>query len=159
MPEECRNIYKNARSAAGITQNLAAEKLGISIESVRAYETGQRIPPKHIVLKMSVKYNDLYLCYDHMRITDEIFAKVVPLTPTATDLTHAFHQAQVHLSHIQTGVGARLAEIVADDVVDDSEWADFVKALEAFQGVAKGFIEMTALAMAQGPVRRNREDG
>ncbi len=45
MPEEYRNIYKNARRAAGYTQETAAEQLGLSVESVRAYETGQRIPP------------------------------------------------------------------------------------------------------------------
>lgn len=45
MPAEYRNIYKTARRAAGMTQEAAAERLGISVESVRAYETGQRIPP------------------------------------------------------------------------------------------------------------------
>ena len=49
MPEEYRNIYKIARRNAGITQEAAAEQLGISVESVRAYETGQRIPPNHVV--------------------------------------------------------------------------------------------------------------
>lgn len=46
MPAEYRNIYKTARRAAGMTQEAAAERLGISVESVRAYETGQRIPPQ-----------------------------------------------------------------------------------------------------------------
>ena len=46
MPEESMNIYKTARRAAGITQEAAAEQLGISVESVRAYETGLRIPTK-----------------------------------------------------------------------------------------------------------------
>ena len=36
MPEESMNIYKTARRAAGITQEAAAEQLGISVESVRA---------------------------------------------------------------------------------------------------------------------------
>ena len=49
MPEEYRNIYKNARRAAGYTQETAAEQLGLSVESVRAYETGQRIPPNDVV--------------------------------------------------------------------------------------------------------------
>ena len=45
MPEECRNIYKIQRRAVGYTQEAAAERLGISVESLRAYETGQRAPP------------------------------------------------------------------------------------------------------------------
>lgn len=38
MPEEYMNIYKTARRNAGITQEAAAEQLGISVESVRAYQ-------------------------------------------------------------------------------------------------------------------------
>lgn len=38
MSEEYRNIYKIARRTAGFTQEAAAERLGISVESVRAYE-------------------------------------------------------------------------------------------------------------------------
>ena len=36
MPEEYRNIYKIARRARGYTQEAAAERLGISTESIRA---------------------------------------------------------------------------------------------------------------------------
>ena len=56
MPEEYRNIYKNARRAAGFTQESAAEQLGISVESLRAYETGQRIPRDEIKLKLAEYY-------------------------------------------------------------------------------------------------------
>ena len=37
MPNETRNIYKTCRKAAGLTQEAAAERLGISVESLRAY--------------------------------------------------------------------------------------------------------------------------
>ncbi|WP_242955314.1 helix-turn-helix domain-containing protein [Flavonifractor sp. An52] len=49
MPHDKRNIYKIAREARGLTQEAAAEKLGISDSSIRAYETGQRIPPLDVV--------------------------------------------------------------------------------------------------------------
>lgn len=32
MPDDCRNIYKTCRKAAGFTQEAAAERLGISVE-------------------------------------------------------------------------------------------------------------------------------
>lgn len=35
MPEEYRNIYKICRKSAGFTQEAAAERLGISVESLR----------------------------------------------------------------------------------------------------------------------------
>lgn len=36
MSDECRNIYKTARLAAGYTQESAVERLGISVERLRA---------------------------------------------------------------------------------------------------------------------------
>ena len=42
MPEEYRNIYKRARRARGYTQESAAERLGISVESLRACGTSSR---------------------------------------------------------------------------------------------------------------------
>ena len=61
MPEEYRNIYKICRKSAGFTQEAAAERLGISVESLRAYETGQRVPPDEVVETMSDLYNALHL--------------------------------------------------------------------------------------------------
>ena len=71
MPEEDRNIYKIARRNAGITQEAAAEQLGISVESVRAYETGQRIPPNHVVSRMVICYNAQRLAVQHVNLYDE----------------------------------------------------------------------------------------
>ena len=78
MPEETRNIYKSARRSAGLTQEAAAERLGISVESVRAYETAQRIPPNDIVERMVVCYNTQYLAYQHLHETNELMDRVVP---------------------------------------------------------------------------------
>ena len=61
MPGENRNIYKTSRRAAGLTQEAAAERLGISVESVRAYETGQRLPPNDVVELMVILYNAQHL--------------------------------------------------------------------------------------------------
>ena len=44
MKEDCGNIYRNARKAAGLTQERWAEYLGISVEAVRQYENGAILP-------------------------------------------------------------------------------------------------------------------
>ena len=67
MQDETRNIYKTCRKAAGLTQEAAAERLGISVESLRAYETGQRVPPDEVVEAMSDLYNTLHLIVRHVR--------------------------------------------------------------------------------------------
>ena len=78
MPEKYRNIYKSARKAAGLTQEAAAERLSISVESIRAYETGQRIPPNDVVERMVICYNTQYLAYEHLHETNALMSRVVP---------------------------------------------------------------------------------
>lgn len=45
MSSEYGNKYKTVRLCTGLTQESAAERIGVSVESIRAYETGRRIPP------------------------------------------------------------------------------------------------------------------
>ena len=78
MPGEYRNIYQTARKAAGLTQEAAAEQLAVSVESLRAYENGHRIPPNDVVARMVVCYDKQYLAYQHLQESNELMARVVP---------------------------------------------------------------------------------
>ena len=49
MPYDDTNIYKTARQKAGITREKAAEAMGISVESLKAYETYGRLPSCDVV--------------------------------------------------------------------------------------------------------------
>ena len=71
------NIYKVARLKAGKTQEGAAEALGISVESLKAYESYSRLPPAGGVDRMCVVYDALYLAYQHNRIASGD-VKVIP---------------------------------------------------------------------------------
>ena len=71
------NIYKIARLKAGKTQEGAAEALGISVESLKAYESYSRLPPAGVVDRMCVIYDALYLAYQHNRIASGD-VKVIP---------------------------------------------------------------------------------
>ena len=66
------NIYKSARSRAGLTQERAAEMLALSVESVKAYETGVRVPPDATVSAMAEVYGLPGLRLEHARATDEL---------------------------------------------------------------------------------------
>ena len=77
MPYDDTNIYKTARQKAGITRERAAEAIGISVESLKAYEAYSRLPPCDVVDRMCLVYDALYLAYQHNRLASgEI--KVVP---------------------------------------------------------------------------------
>mgnify|MGYP003375289006 CR=1 FL=1 len=68
MPYDDTNIYKTARQKAGITREKAAEAMGISVESLKAYETYGRLPSCDVVDRMCLGYDALYLAYQHNRL-------------------------------------------------------------------------------------------
>ena len=67
MQNGSSNIYQTARKAAGLTQEAAAERLALSVESLRAYETGQRIPD--IVARMCAVYDTQFLGVQHLQLS------------------------------------------------------------------------------------------
>lgn len=73
---ENRNIYQSARELKGLTQEAAAERLDVSVESLGAYEQGRRRPPDSTVLRMAQVYDFPYLCYQHIQSGD--LAGVLP---------------------------------------------------------------------------------
>ena len=52
-----RNIYQAARELKGLTQEVAAERLDLSVESLGAYEQDRRRPPDSTVLRMAQLYD------------------------------------------------------------------------------------------------------
>lgn len=60
------NIYSKYRRMAGLTQERAAEHLGISVDSLKGYEYDKRIPPNDVAKQMCLLYGDMRLAYDHL---------------------------------------------------------------------------------------------
>ncbi len=73
-----RNIYQSARKTAGLTQERAAEMLDISVESLRAYETGVRLPPNEAVDRMVIVYGTQVLAYQHIRASADLARELLP---------------------------------------------------------------------------------
>ena len=69
MQNGSSNIYQTARKAAGLTQEAAAERLALSVECLRAYETGQRIPGNDIVARMCAVYDTQFLGVQHLQLS------------------------------------------------------------------------------------------
>lgn len=141
MPEESRNIYKSARRSAGLTQEAAAERLGISVESVRAYETSQRIPPNEIVERMVICYNTQYLAYQHLHETNELMKRVVPELQDrpATETVIALINAINRFARVN---GAdRLLEIIEDGKVDEDERDDAMEIIQILKKISACSME------------------
>ena len=121
MPKDGGNIYQTARKAAGLTQEAAAERLAVSDTSIRAYESGERLPGDDIVARLCAVYNVQYLGLQHLQLKSALlpecvqYARPEPL-PVATIklVRRVLAFAEAHRSD-------QLLEIAEDGVIDEAE--------------------------------------
>ncbi len=142
MPAEYRNIYKTARRAAGMTQEAAAERLGISVESVRAYETGQRIPPNDIVEQMVICYNAQHLAYQHLHETNALISRIVPQLEQRTVLEVAVRIYNRMNNFQRLNSLDRLMAIAEDGRIDDSEREEFDTIVAELREIIQSGLEL-----------------
>ncbi len=142
MQEEYRNIYKIARRSAGYTQEKAAELLRVSVESVRAYETGLRIPPNDVVEQMVICYNTQHLAYQHLHETNILMARVVPaleqrsLAQMALQIFNRMEQCRNEHDL------ERLMAIAEDGKIDHTERQEFEEILDDLRAIVKSNLEL-----------------
>ena len=142
MPEEYRNIYKTCRRAAGLTQESAAERLGISVESLRAYEGGQRIPPNEVVELMVILYNAQHLAYQHLRETNAMYGRVVPEVPQCSVLEASARLTNRIYAFADSHADRRLMRMAEDNVIDPVERPEFDAILEELQEIVEAALAL-----------------
>ena len=128
------NIYKTARIKAGKTQEGAAEAIGISVESIKAYESYSRLPPAEIVDRMCIVYDALYLAYQHNRIASgEI--KVVPEIQVLDLPRAAIQLINKVIAFADRHRDLELLQIAEDGVIDESERELFGEIVAELDGI------------------------
>ena len=78
MEPKPRNIYKTARTVAGLTQERWAEAVGVSVDSIRGYENGAVIPCDETVRAMSEISGLAPLSYWHLCNKSTLAADTLP---------------------------------------------------------------------------------
>lgn len=142
MPEEYRNIYKTARRCADLTQEAAAERLGISVESIRAYETGLRIPPNEVVEQMVICYNAQYLAYQHLHETNALAARIVPALEPRSLLEVAVRFYNRMTRFAKGRQMEQLLIMAEDNQIDEEEQAEFDAIMAEMWEMARGYMEL-----------------
>lgn len=121
MEQKCPNLYKRARLSTGMSQERAAEILGLSAESLKQYEGGRRVPPDDVVSKMVEVYRLPWLALEHAQATDTL--GVVPeVTPRPLPLASIALRNRLHDA---TGRLDALLRIAEDGIIDDEERPEF----------------------------------
>ena len=78
MNDDYRTMYARHRKAAGITQEKAAELLGVAVRTVSNWETGVCVPPDDKVALMCDAYPAPTLALEHLRASSALAAGLIP---------------------------------------------------------------------------------
>lgn len=147
MSKDFQTMYARYRNAAGMTQEYAAELLGVATRTLAAWERGESKPSDERVLSMVDIYCAPTLAIEHLRATTAIARGILPPVD-AVPLPQAVCQL---LSSIRTleeiHAEDRLLQIAADGQVDQIEAPDFSRLLEELEPVMAAVL---ALKYARG---------
>ena len=121
MERKYPNLYQRARLSTGMSQERAAELLGLSPESLKQYEGGKTVPKDETVARMVEAYSCPWLALEHAQATDRL--GVMPeVTPRPLPM------ASIALrNRLQDATGRldALLRIAEDGVIDDTERPEF----------------------------------
>ena len=125
MSKEYESMYARYRRAAGMTQEYAAELLGVAPRTLQAWERGESTPPNARVLAMCDIYCSPTLAIEHLRYNSIIAydvlppVRAVPVAQGVCKLIAALRKLEaIHAED-------KLLDIAADGKVDEIERADF----------------------------------
>ena len=131
MEEKPRNIYKTARTVAGLTQERWAEAVGVSVDSIRGYESGAVISADKTVKAMSEISGLSPLSYWHLCNKSTLASDVLP-DVEQLPLPQAVLQLLCAIADFAEDHG-RLVQLAADGQItrdEDLEWDGIKKRLD-----------------------------
>lgn len=135
-------LYARYRKAAGMTQEYAAELLGVAPRTLQAWERGESTPPNIRVLAMCDIYTAPTLAIEHLRMTNIIAYDTLPAVravPVAQAVCSLLAQIR-KLEEIHAG--DRLLDIAADGKVDEIERADYDQLLIELEPVISAVLAL-----------------
>ena len=138
MPGEYLNPYQKARKTTCLTQEQAAERLGLSTESLKQYELGKRVPSNAVVWQMVQIFDTSWLALEHLRDTSEALG-VLPEVTVQSLPTAAIQLINRVLDFADRHRDRQLLRIAEDGVIDEAErpeFDDIVRDLDGIVGAA-----------------------
>lgn len=133
------NIYAKYRRMAGITQERAAEHLGISVDSLKGYEYDKRIPNNDIAKQMCLIYGDMRLAYDHLvhSSTGEIILEKLDEKDLCCSVLGLINELN-HSDSVQN----LMIEISSDGTISNNEREDWLKVENQLRALIKSSYEV-----------------
>lgn len=135
------NLYAACRRRTGMTQEAWAEKLNISVESVKRYETDVRIPPIPVVKQMSDLSGDESVGYKYLaKVSQEL--EVLPDIDSVN-----LQAATIRLMNRMARFAAKardrqLMEIAEDGIISADEKPLYDEIMDELSGLVSAFYQL-----------------
>lgn len=143
MQEKFHTMYARHRNAAGLTQEKAAELLGVSVRSLANYELGVTIPPDTTVALMCDVYPAPMLALEHLRASSNMARMLIPAV-TRLPLAQAANQLIWQVQDFTAKHRPEdLIRISANGKVDEGEQEQaFAEITEELEGIVQAAIQL-----------------
>lgn len=123
MERKYPNLYQRARLSTGMSQERAAELLGLSPESLKQYEGGKTVPKDETVARMVEVYSCPWLALEHAQATDRL--GVLPEVNVQSLPTAAITLINRVLDFAERHRDRQLLRIAEDGIIDEAERPEF----------------------------------
>ena len=141
MNERYTNIYRLARNITGITQEVAAKKMNISVRSLIDYETDKTTPHGDTVQDMISIYGTTWLGYEHLRNSTKLGKDILPPIDFS-DIAKSVLVLQKESSDVDE-VKNCMIKIACDNRIDKHEenrWDEVTKEVFEMAGAALSVV-------------------
>lgn len=136
------NIYQTARKSAGLTQEAAAERLAVSLTSLRAYEGGERVPAGDVVARMCIVYDTQFLGVQHLQLFGSLLPECVQEARPERLETATIKLVRRIMRFADGHRNDRLLEIAEDGVIDEDERSEFLAITAELNDIVKAALAL-----------------
>lgn len=145
MQNDCTNIYQNARKIAGLTQERAAELLGLSPRSLADYESGLRLPPNDVADRMVTAYNSQLLAVQHLRNSTQIARDLLPDVKEMALPEAVLTLVDAVYSFADDRLDRELIDIARDGVISEDERERFDHVIDKIRAITAAAIALASM--------------
>lgn len=136
------NIYQTARKSAGLTQEAAAERLAVSLSSLRAYEGGERVPAGDVVARMCIVYDTQFLGVQHLQLFGSLLPECVQEVRPERLETATIKLVRRIMQFADGHRNDRLLEIAEDGMIDEAERPEFLAITAELNEIIKSALAL-----------------
>ena len=145
MQNDCTNIYQSARKIAGLTQERAAELLGLSPRSLADYESGLRLPPNDVADRMVTVYNSQLLAVQHLRNSTQFARDLLPDVQSMTLPQAVLNLVDAVYAFADDRMDRELIGIARDGVISADERERFDRVIDKIRAITAAAIALVSM--------------